>query len=48
MDLLPVLKSRSGSAPAPLFFDQCHHTAEASRMIAETVADWLASDVLSN
>ena len=46
LDTLPVLHSRAAASTAPLFYDQCHHTEEASRIIARAVADWLRDDVL--
>ena len=48
LDLLPVLKEQAAASSAPLFYDQCHHTAEASRIIAKSVVDWLRDEVLAN
>lgn len=41
LDLLPFLRELDARTEAPLFYDQCHHTGEASRALAQAIFDWL-------
>jgi len=41
LDLLPLLREVDGRTEAPLFYDQCHHTSEASRALAQAIFTWL-------
>jgi hypothetical protein len=44
LDLLPVLRARHTAGSPPLFYDQCHHTPEASARVAEAITAWLRAD----
>ena len=46
LDLLPTLREASKLSTVPLFYDQCHHTPRASRIVAEHVEAWLAESVV--
>lgn len=43
LDLLPPL--RAATSQGTLFYDQCHHTALGSRVVARAVADFLTTTV---
>ncbi len=43
LDLLPILGSQSEYPAEEVFYDQCHHTPEGSRLIAGAIVDFLAS-----
>ncbi len=43
LDLLPLLREVDGRTEAALFYDQCHHTSEASRALAQAIFEWLAA-----
>jgi hypothetical protein len=46
LDLLPPLRSAARGAKAPLFYDQCHYTAEGSRVVAALTWDFLRKNGL--
>lgn len=41
LDLLPILKEKYYASSEPLFYDQCHHTPYANKVIAKEVYDFL-------
>jgi lysophospholipase L1-like esterase len=41
LDLLPVLRELQGKSTDPIFYDQCHHSPDASRYLAERILAWL-------
>jgi len=45
LDLLPLLREAHASGTAPLFYDQCHHTPEANRLIASAMYGFLLEHV---
>jgi hypothetical protein len=45
LDLLPVLQDLQRKGEGPLFYDQCHHTPKASRLLAEKIFAWLQATI---
>ena len=45
LDLLPVLQDLQRKGEGPLFYDQCHHTPRASRLLAENIFAWLQATI---
>jgi len=41
LDLLPALRAAARRGDGPLFYDVCHHTPEGSRVVAETILEFL-------
>ena len=41
LDLLPVLRDLRRRSDGPIFYDQCHHTAAASRVLARAIFERL-------
>jgi hypothetical protein len=41
LDLLPALRAAARRGDGPLFYDVCHHTPAGSRVVAETILEFL-------